>query len=96
MSTGPASPAPGSGDLGRTDEGPPGLPDLDTLSYEELVDLLEDLTRRMSSGEVGIEAATDLYEQAGVVHHAASERLARVRDRLAALEGQGEEEDPGD
>lgn len=62
-----------------------GSPDLGALTYEELVALLEDLARRMSSGEVGIEEAAALYERAGAVHAAASERLARVTQRLAAL-----------
>jgi exodeoxyribonuclease VII small subunit len=59
--------------------------DLDALSYEELVAELESLTRRMASGEIGIEAATELYEQAGVVHAKAAERLARVRERIEKL-----------
>lgn len=63
--------------------------DLGSLTYEELVALLEDLARRMSSGEVGIEEAAALYERAGAVHAAASERLARVTARLAALSVEG-------
>jgi exodeoxyribonuclease VII small subunit len=59
--------------------------DLDALSYEELVAELESLTRRMASGEIGIEAATELYEQAGAVHAKAAERLARVRERIEKL-----------
>ncbi len=61
------------------------------MSFEELVDLLEDLTRRMASGEIGIELAAGLYEQAGVVHRAATERLARVQARLEALAGDGDQ-----
>lgn len=62
-----------------------GLPDLGSLRYEELVALLEDLTRQMASGDVGIEEAARLYEQAGSVHRAATERLASVTARLAAI-----------
>ncbi len=62
-----------------------GLPDLGSLKYEELVGLLEHLTRQMSSGQVGIEEAASLYEQAGLVHHAAAERLAGVTARLAVI-----------
>lgn len=68
-----------------------GLPELGSLRYEELVALLEDLARRMASGEVGIEEAAALYEQAGAVYEAASDRLARVAARLAAISG----DDPG-
>ncbi|MGH9067559.1 MAG: exodeoxyribonuclease VII small subunit [Acidimicrobiales bacterium] len=66
-----------------------GLPDLDALSFEELVAMLEELTRRMGAGEVGVEEAADLYEQAGVVHRAATDRLAQVQARLAGLSAEG-------
>ncbi len=65
--------------------------DLDRLTYEELVDTLEDLTRRMSSGEVGIEEAAELYERAGEVHRAALSRLERVRERIRTLGGAEDE-----
>ncbi|HLG92493.1 MAG TPA: exodeoxyribonuclease VII small subunit [Acidimicrobiales bacterium] len=71
-------------------EGParPG-PDLESMSYEQLVELLEQLARRMSSGEVGIEEAAELYEQAQAVHKAARQRLDRVARRIAELAGEG-------
>ena len=59
--------------------------DLAALTYEELVEKLEDLTRRIASGDVGIEEASELYERAGVVHRVAAERLAKVRARLERL-----------
>lgn len=59
------------------------------LRFEELVGALEDLTRRMSSGEVGIEEATELYERAGIVQRAAAERLERVRERIEKVTGEG-------
>lgn len=71
-----------------------GLEELEELSFEELMELLEDLTRRMADGEVGIEEAAELYERAGAVHRAASERLARVQARLAGL-SQGPGAGPG-
>lgn len=61
--------------------------DLETLTYEELVEKLEDLTRRIASGEVGIEEASELYERAGVIHRLATERLAQVRARIERLDG---------
>jgi exodeoxyribonuclease VII small subunit len=60
--------------------------DLATLTYEELVDKLEDLTRRIASGQVGIEEASELYERAGVIHRLAAERLAQVRARIERLD----------
>lgn len=67
--------------------GSPALdaPALEGLSFEQLMELLEDLTRRMADGEVGIEEAAELYERAGTVYRAASERLARVQARLSGL-----------
>jgi exodeoxyribonuclease VII small subunit len=63
---------------------------LDRLSYEELVETLEDLTKKMSSGEVGIEEAAELYARAGRVHRAALTRLQRVRQRIEALDSEAD------
>ena len=66
----------------------------DSLTYEQLVESLEELTRRMADGAIGIEEAVELYERAGRLHALAAERLARVRARIEGLGG-GESE-PGD
>lgn len=58
------------------------------MSYEQLVDALERLTERMADGDVGIEEAVELYERAGRLHALASERLARVQERIERLAGQ--------
>lgn len=60
-------------------------PDDDQLSFEQLVDALEALTERMASGDIGIEAAADLYERAQHLHTLAAERLARVQQRIEGL-----------
>jgi exodeoxyribonuclease VII small subunit len=59
--------------------------DLSALTFEQLLERLEDITRRMAAGDIGIEAVTDLYEKAGRLHAEAAERLERVRLRLDAL-----------
>jgi exodeoxyribonuclease VII small subunit len=59
--------------------------DLSSLTFEQLLERLEDITRRMAAGDIGIEAVTDLYEKAGRLHAEASERLERVRRRLDSL-----------
>ncbi len=59
--------------------------DLEDLSFEELVSALEALTDRLASGQIGIEEAADLYEQAERLHGLASQRLARVQARIEAL-----------
>ena len=67
---------------------PPGEGSLDderSMSYEQLVEALEQLTQRMADGEIGIEKAVELYEQAGRLHALASERLARVQERIERL-----------
>lgn len=56
-----------------------------SLSYEQLIEMLEDLTRRMADGAIGIEEAVDLYERAGQLHSLAEERLARVQARVDRL-----------
>ncbi|HVM68099.1 MAG TPA: exodeoxyribonuclease VII small subunit [Acidimicrobiales bacterium] len=58
--------------------------DLSQLTFEQLVERLEGITRRMAAGDIGIEAVTDLYEEAGRLHAEATERLERVRRRLEA------------
>jgi exodeoxyribonuclease VII small subunit len=58
--------------------------DLTALTFEQLLERLEGITRRMAAGDIGIEAVTDLYEEAGRLHAEATERLERVRRRLAA------------
>jgi len=57
--------------------------DLSALTFEQLLERLEGITRRMAAGYIGIEAVTDLYEEAGRLHAEATERLERVRRRLA-------------
>lgn len=66
---------------------PPASPDpgYDAMTFEELVAELERMTERMASGQIGIEEAAELYERAGALHALASERLARVRDRIERL-----------
>jgi exodeoxyribonuclease VII small subunit len=59
--------------------------DVEHLSFEELVGALEVLTDRLASGQIGIEEAADLYEQAERLHVLASERLARVQARIESL-----------
>lgn len=58
---------------------------LDSLSYEQLLEQLEETIDRMSSGGLGIEEVTDLYERAGRLHDAASARLERIRERIDQL-----------
>lgn len=55
------------------------------MSYEQLVEALEELTDRMADGKVGIEEAVDLYERAARLRALAEERLAQVRQRVERL-----------
>ena len=59
--------------------------ELQQLSFEELVSELETTIQRMAVGDIGIEETTDLYERAGRLHRLASERLARVQERIEKL-----------
>ena len=54
-------------------------------TFEQLVDELEATIARMSSGSLGIEEVTDLYERAGRLHAQATERLAAISARIDAL-----------
>lgn len=59
--------------------------DLAGLSYEQLLERLEETIAKMSAGDLGIEEVTDLYERAGLLHDAASARLERIRERIDQL-----------
>jgi exodeoxyribonuclease VII small subunit len=54
-------------------------------TFEELMAELEEVTTQLAAGEIGIEAAADLYERAERLHALASERLARVKSRVEGL-----------
>ena len=54
-------------------------------TFEELMAELEAVTARLAAGDIGIEAAADLYERAERLHALASERLAQVRARVEGL-----------
>lgn len=60
---------------------------LESLTFEELLAALELVTARLANGDLGIEAAADLYEQAEILHAAAQDRLAAVEARIARLRG---------
>ncbi len=57
----------------------------DPRTFEELMSALEEVTGRLAAGDLGIEAAVDLYEEAQRLHALASERLAQVQARVEAL-----------
>lgn len=57
----------------------------DAMSFEQLVEELEQTIDRMASGALGIEEVTDLYERAGRLHAAAAERLGRIQERIEKL-----------
>jgi exodeoxyribonuclease VII small subunit len=61
-------------------------------SFEDLVSELETITERLAGGELGIEAAADLYERAQQLHGLATERLEAVQKRIEKLAGAS---DPG-
>lgn len=61
-------------------------PEWESMRFEELLDALEAMTRRLASGELGIEEAAALYEEAGELHALASQRLATVQERIERLQ----------
>lgn len=69
--------------------------DLKQMRYEQIVEKLEATIARMADGTVGIEEAAALYEEAGRLHAAASERLDRLRARIESLT-EGETPDRGE
>lgn len=63
--------------------GPAG--DGGAATFEDLMAELEDVTAKLAAGDLGIEAATDLYERAERLHSLATERLKQVRARVEGL-----------
>jgi len=59
--------------------------DSDGRSFEDLLAELEGVTDQLASGEVGIEAAADLYERAQRLHALATARLDAVRRRVESI-----------
>jgi exodeoxyribonuclease VII small subunit len=55
------------------------------IAFEDLVEALEQVAGRLANGELGIEAAVELYEQAELLHELARERLASVQARIDRL-----------
>ena len=68
----------------------------DEKTFEQLLEELEAMTRRMAAGDIGIEAAAALYERAGELHAQATERLARVQERIERLAADSPGEDGED
>lgn len=56
-------------------------------TFEDLMAELESLTAQLAAGDLGIEAAADVYERAEKLHAQATERLQRVRARVEGLTG---------
>ena len=57
----------------------------DPRTFEELMSALEAVTERLAAGDLGIEAAADLYEEAERLHAPGVGRLAQVQARVEAL-----------
>lgn len=74
--------------------GQPADDELEAMRFEELVSTLEDLTRKISDAEVGIEEAAELYERAKVVHRMASERLDAIRRRIDEIDAGDDHREP--
>jgi exodeoxyribonuclease VII small subunit len=68
----------GGAPVAGTDAGP-------DRTFEDLMDELEAITEKLAAGDLGIEAAAELYERAEKLHNLAAERLAAVRERVERL-----------
>jgi exodeoxyribonuclease VII small subunit len=60
-------------------------PEEEAQTFEQLMGELEAVTEALATGELGIEAAVDLYARAERLHALASARLAQVQARVDAL-----------
>lgn len=69
----------GTGSSRRLPEG------AESMTFEQLMTTLESITSRLAVGELDIEEAADLYEQAEALHALAAHRLAQVQERVDRL-----------
>lgn len=58
------------------------------MTFEQLMGELENVTEALATGELGIEAAADLYERAERLHALATARLAQVQARVDGMRGE--------
>ena len=64
-------------------------------TFEDLMTDLESITERLAAGDLGIEAAADLYERAEQLHALASQRLTQVKARVEGLAASPASPGPG-
>jgi len=76
-----------AGPAGSSEESSPVPGSGRDKTFEELMAELESLTGRLAAGDVGIEAAADLYERAEAIHAQAKQRLDQVRTRVERIAG---------
>jgi exonuclease VII small subunit len=79
-----------------TDYAMPTDKDLAAMSFEQLLERLEQLNSALKSPEVGIERLADLYDVARIYYAAAGERLDRVAERFDAIDAADEDTDDDD
>ena len=81
----------GAGGHPRFDPGLCGVDGpLESMTFEQLLSALEFVTTRLANGELGIEGAAELYEQAEILYAAAQQRLAAVEARISRMQAHGQ------
>lgn len=75
-------------------------PDIATLSFEEALRALEDIVRKLESGEVPLDATMDLYERGEKLRGHCQARLdaaqVRIEKIVAGADGQASAVQPFD
>lgn len=79
--------------MGRDGDSTVGGAPAPTATFEELMVELETITATLAAGDLGIEAAADLYQRAEELHALASERLDQVKARVDGLTAPSGERD---
>jgi exodeoxyribonuclease VII small subunit len=68
-----------------------GTPDISQMSFEDALKALEDVVRRLESGEVPLDASIDLYERGEALRKHCQARLdvaqARIEKIVAGPDG---------
>lgn len=60
-------------------------PDISTMSFEDALRALEDVVRRLESGEVPLDASIDLYEQGEKLRQHCQARLDAAQSRIEKI-----------
>jgi exodeoxyribonuclease VII small subunit len=65
------------------------LPDIATMSFEQAMKELEDIVRRLESGQVKLDEAVSAYERGAALKQHCESKLQEARTKVEKITGAG-------